>query len=162
MDTSNENALRACAEWWHDGYFRVPEYARQTEHDRWIAEQYDALADFQRATGAQALHCDARWPMAPGWYLTLLAPWDSDDEALRDELKELRARVAQISATIKERTGVSPRIKRERPRGMMLTVKQMAESLTLSSDVVYKMCEAREIPGVKRMPTGAKKKTVKS
>jgi excisionase family DNA binding protein len=39
----------------------------------------------------------------------------------------------------------------------MLTVKQMAEALTLSSDVVYKMCEAREIPGVKRMPTGAKK-----
>jgi hypothetical protein len=33
----------------------------------------------------------------------------------------------------------------------------MAEALTLSSDVVYKMCEAGEIPGVKRMPTGAKK-----
>ena len=36
----------------------------------------------------------------------------------------------------------------------MLTVKQIAEAL---SDVVYKMCEAGEIPGVKRMPTGAKK-----
>jgi excisionase family DNA binding protein len=58
---------------------------------------------------------------------------------------------------LKQQTGKLPRIKRSRPPGRMLTVKQMAEALTLSSDVVYKMCEAGEIPGVKRMPTGAKK-----
>jgi hypothetical protein len=38
----------------------------------------------------------------------------------------------------------------------MLTVKQIAEAL---SDVVYKMREAGEIPGVKRMPTPAQRKT---
>jgi excisionase family DNA binding protein len=84
-------------------------------------------------------------------------PLPDGQESLRKELAETRDRTARISSTLKQQTGKAPRIKREKPPGRMLTVKQMAEALTLSSDVVYKMCDAGEIPGVKRMPTGAKK-----
>jgi hypothetical protein len=78
-------------------------------------------------------------------------------DSLRKELADTRDRTGRISLVLKQQTGKAPRIKRPRATGKMLTVAQMAEALTLSSDVVYKMCEAGEIPGVKRMPTGAKK-----
>jgi hypothetical protein len=84
-------------------------------------------------------------------------PLSNTQESLRKELADTRERAARISETIKEQTGKVPRIKRPRTAGKMLTVAQLAEALTLSSDVVYKMCETGEIPGVKRMPTGAKK-----
>jgi excisionase family DNA binding protein len=89
--------------------------------------------------------------------LAAAMPLSNTQESLRKELTETRDRTARISSTLKQQTGKAPRIKRPRSQGRMLTVKQMAEALTLSSDVVYKMCEAGEIPGVKRMPTGAKK-----
>jgi excisionase family DNA binding protein len=89
--------------------------------------------------------------------LSAAMPLPESQDSLRRELAETRNRTARISSTLKQQTGKAPRIKRPRPQGRMLTVKQMAEALTLSSDVVYKMCEAGEIPGVKRMPTGAKK-----
>jgi excisionase family DNA binding protein len=82
-------------------------------------------------------------------------PLSNTQESLRKELADARERAARISSTIKEQTGKTPRIRRPRTPGKMLTVAQMAEALTLSSDVVYKMCEGGEIPGV--MPTGAKK-----
>jgi hypothetical protein len=84
-------------------------------------------------------------------------PLSNTQESLRKELADTRERTARINSMIKQQTGKLPRIKRPRSPGRMLTVKQLAEALTLSSDVVYKMCEAGEIPGVKRMPTGAKK-----
>jgi excisionase family DNA binding protein len=89
--------------------------------------------------------------------LAVAMPLSNTQESLRKELTETRDRTARISSTLKQQTGKAPRIKRPRSTGRMLTVKQMAEALTLSSDVVYKMCEAGEIPGVKRMPTGAKR-----
>ena len=84
-------------------------------------------------------------------------PLSNTQESLRKELADARGRTARISSMLKQQTGKLQRIKRPRAPGRMRTVKQMAEGLTLSSDGVYKMCEAGEIPGVKRMPTGAKK-----
>ena len=66
----------------------------------------------------------------------------------REKRNHTRDRTARISSTLKRQTGKAPRIKRPRSPGRMLTVKQMAEALTLCSDLVYKMCDAGEIPGV--------------
>lgn len=84
-------------------------------------------------------------------------PLSGAQDSLRKELADTRERTARISLMLKQQTGRLPRIKHRRAAGKMLTVAQMAEALSLSSDVVYRMCEAGEIPGVKRMPTGAKK-----
>jgi excisionase family DNA binding protein len=112
---------------------------------------------FQRNFMVEVFHmCDPETQAVLRQFATAL-PLPESQESLRKELTDARDRTARISSTLKQQTGKLPRIKHPRPPGRMLTVKQMAEALTLSSDVVYKMCEAGEIPGVKRMPTGSKK-----
>jgi excisionase family DNA binding protein len=133
------------------------ERLRQRVAEEWGIVTPEDRERFQRKFLADVFRmCDPE-SQAALRQLAAAMPLSNTQESLRKELTETRDRTARISSTLKQQTGKAPRIKRPRSPGRMLTVKQMAEALTLSSDVVYKMCEAGEIPGVKRMPTGAKK-----
>jgi len=139
------------------------ESREEKERRRRVAEEVWGIVTpedrerFQREFMAEAFRmCDPESQAVLRQFATAFPLAESQD-SLRKELTDARDRAARISSTLKRQTGKAPRMKRPRTAGKMLTVKQMAEALTLSSDVVYKMCEAGEIPGVKRMPTGAKK-----
>jgi excisionase family DNA binding protein len=85
-------------------------------------------------------------------------PLPATPESLRQELADARERASRISSTLKQRTGKTPRIKRPRPPGKMLTIAQMAERLNYSKDAVYQMAKDGAIPGCKAFPTSGKKK----
>jgi len=85
-------------------------------------------------------------------------PLPATPESLRQELADARGRASRISSTLKQQTGKTPRIKRERTEGKMLTIKQMAERLNYSKDAVYQMAKDGAIPGCKAFPTSGKKK----